>query len=968
MPKVSKLQPGFNTGEISKQVFGRVDNPRYEMALEYCQNYLPLLQGPLIRRPGTKFAGLVKDPSQMPVLIPFQFSVTQNYMLEFGDKYIRFWQGESQTLSTSTMFSVAGIYGQPGNVNNACFYFTGLRSFNTPGINEYQIQNNTITSGTILELQSPYAYADLKRLKWTQKQDTLYLTHPNYQTYKLVRTGLNTWDLKAVIFQDGPYLPLNSYLSLADKANITLQFTNQFAVQLTHGSALITVNTYPVVNIHRAAVFLFPDCQVDISQSTGWQVGDQVVITSAPGATQLNNVFGTGITNSSASQASWTIKTVLTNTSYVIANTGSVSTLTNSTGVMQPALFQLVTGSSGQQWADVFNGSSNSNVYNNGLQPALRNMALYVNGTRYWGHIYNVIHAGQANVLLGVGAGLPVIGTQVIAGIAYPLFSGTTSVWSMGSYNQILGFPSSCTFHQDRLTLSGPPSYPQEIDASMTAQYEVFSASGSNIQVNANNALQFNLTAQDINPIRWIKSNSQGMLVGVQSGEWAITPSSQGQALTPTNIAANQITTFGSADVDALLIGNAAVYIQRAYSKVRELLYYWQVGNFRSTNLSELAQHITIPTITQIVNQKEPHAFVWGLKSDGQLVSLTYNRDDVTLQATAGWARHYLGGQSDATGTPPFVNSIGVMPSGDTTYDQLWLAVKRYINGSTVGTIEYMTRPFNDNTPQEQSYHFDCGATHSSAISVFGVFNSSKASVIAFNHGLTNSSIIRFYNVVGMNQTTTDVNGNVSSSNILNYQTFVVASASTSAFFLKDFLGNYINTNSSSVYVGSGFVSQLITGFPGFTWLKNETISVLADGGISPNTVVDSSGTISLSSPAAFVQFGYQYNSDAQMLRTHEGSAQGTSIGSTRRVNRVAFMLHNVGELSFGPTFKRLIPIEFLTSNANNNDTAIPLFDGIHREGIESSYGFSDTVCFRQNSGLPGMVQAITRFLEEQDV
>lgn len=79
-------------------------------------------------------------------------------------------------------------------------------------------------------------------------------------------------------------------------------------------------------------------------------------------------------------------------------------------------------------------------------------------------------------------------------------------------------------------------------------------------------------------------------------------------------------------------------------------------------------------------------------------------------------------------------------------------------------------------------------------------------------------------------------------------------------------------------------------------------------------------------------------------------------------------MLHNVGEISFGPDFTKLIPMEFLRGDANNAGQAPGLANGIYRDGMQGEYTYTDTVCFRQNSGLPGMIQAITRFLEEQDV
>lgn len=951
MPKESKIQSSFIGGMVSKSVYGRVDSPKYDMSLALAKNYLPTLQGPMIRRPGTKYVTTVTNSTQPPSLIPFQFSATQNSVFELGDKYIRFYTNEGQIVTNTTSFLVAGIYAIPGTFG--AFNISAIRASPIPHPGETFTSSSVITAGSILQLSSPYAWTDTAKIKYAQKNDTVYLTHPNYLPSKLIRTGFNTWDFKQVIFQDGPYLPLNSYLSAGDAANI--QFTPSYDFL---GSSFISIATSP--NFSVTAAFADGSSAVTITApGHNFTVGNKVFVGGINGATSLNNVNNANggvppvFTNSSISQAYWVVSKLVGSSSLDLQGASLNAPMTGSSGFIFPAIFQLISGSSGQYWNDVqVSSSSLGTPASNGI----RNIGLVIDGTRYWGIIQNIEDSAHAIIDMGIGQQLPTSAIQ------------SSVIWQMGVFSNLYGWPATTCFHQDRLVFAGTPGVPQEFDASMTADYEVFSASGSNNQVNNNNALQFSLSSQDLNAIRWIKSSTQGMLAGTQSSEWSIAPSTQSPSLTPTSINATECTYFGSADVDAIGVGNAVLYIQRAQRKVRELLYYWQVGNFRSSNMSELSETITLPAITKLVNQKEIHPQVWALRSDGALLSMAYNRDDVTLQANAAWAYHILGGQSDSAATPPVVTSMAVIPSGDTTYDELWMVVKRYINGSSVTTIEYMTKPFDDVTPQYLSYHFDAGSTYNVPIAVTGISQNASTVITAPAHGLSNSSTIRFYNTVGINFNSIDANGNATIKNQLNGNTYVVTSTAVNTFMIQDFLGNYINTSSSTVYVGSAVVNRLVSSITGINWLANEIVGIVADGGIVANTTVSSIGTLNLPYPAAIVSFGYPYNSDGQMLRTHDGSAQGTSIGSTRRVNRVAFMLHNVGDFSYGPSFTRLIPAEFENADANNADTAPALFDGIHRDGIESDYGFDDMTCFRQSSGLPGMVQAVTRFLEENDV
>lgn len=956
MPKVSKIQSSFRAGQISNSVQGRVEQPQYDTAMKKLQNYIPINQGPLIRRPGTKYVANTILGTVLPYLIPFQFSVSQNYILEFNGGLVRFYTNEGQVITSSNQVTVTGLYGlQPGDPLQ--FFLAGTRNNSVPNTGETIFNSSLLAAGSVLQLAVPYSQGDLPQIKWSQKYDTLYLYHPSYPLGKIQRTGFNTWDYKQVALQDGPYLPLNSYQSIGDSAKINLTVIGISTQNPATGFATVQTSTGQIIPsiTNGSSNLITIQCS-----SHGFSNGDKVCILGAVGTSEANNVSGSIPTQSAVSQAFW-IATNVTNNSFQLANSRFVNAYVGS-GVMYPALFQLVTSSS-----SIFSGSTSSQFWAdthtyafNGQTVSNRNIGLIFNGVRYWGHINTVFNSARALINFGpqqLSSSTPLVNSSLI------------TAWQLGVYNDINGYPACGTFHQDRLSIGGCPNFPQELDMSVTSQYEIFAASGSNLQVNANNAIQFNLTSQEQNAIKWLQSNPQGLLAGTLASEFSITPTSQGGALSPTNFQAIECTYYGSYDSPSIAVNNSIIFIQRAQRKVRELLYYWQVSGFRAANLSELSESITLPSITRLVNQKEPHPAIWGLRSDGQLVSMTYNRDEVTLQIDVAWAPHQLGGQANASGSSaPYTNSIAVIPSGDGSYDELWMVNQRYINSSVVGTIEYMTKPFDDSFSQEQAYHFDCGGTYDSPVTVTGISIGSSCIVTAPSHGFANSSIVRFYSTVGLNQTIIDPDGNIGVFNQLNYNTFVVASSTTNTFQIFDFQGNAINTNSSSVYVGSSLVRKLVTSISGITWLAGETVGVIADGGIHVNTSITQAGVLNLAYPAAVVQFGYPYNSDGQMLRTKDGSAQGTSIGSNRRVNRVAFMLHNVGDFSFGPSFTKLIPAEFGDA-ADLADTATPLYTGIYRDGIEATNDqFSDTICFRQSSGLPGQINAIVRFFEENDV
>lgn len=162
MPRATWIQTGFNAGEWSPTLYGRVDLQKYRLALQLCKRYLPWVQGSLTRCPGTEYIAAAKVATKVR-LQRFEFSTVQAYVLEFGNLYVRF-------------------YTEGGQLLNA---------------------------GVPYEVVTPYTEAELGDLAFTQSADILYIVHPNHPPQMLKRLGATNWQLVAVDFQDGPYLPRN---------------------------------------------------------------------------------------------------------------------------------------------------------------------------------------------------------------------------------------------------------------------------------------------------------------------------------------------------------------------------------------------------------------------------------------------------------------------------------------------------------------------------------------------------------------------------------------------------------------------------------------------------------------------------------------------------------------------------------------------------------------------------------------
>jgi hypothetical protein len=296
--------------------------------------------------------------------------------------------------------------------------------------------------------------------------------------------------------------------------------------------------------------------------------------------------------------------------------------------------------------------------------------------------------------------------TSVTADIKSNFGAATaSSEWRLGLYCSANGYPSCSMFFEDRLFFAGCTAYPQRIDGSSSGLYETFSPSKTDSTVTDSSALSFSLNAADVNVIRWMQDDEKGLIIGSVGGEWVLRASSLSQALTPTNVTAKRSTAFGSANVTAVRAGRSSIYIQRAGRKVRELAYVYEVDGFRSPDMTVLSEHISESGFVASNYQQEPWSIVWFVRNDGQLVGMTYERD----QDVIGWHRHILGGSLGAGDAS--VESVACIPTPDGTADEAWLVVKRTIDGVDRRYIEYITPRFESNTT-EDAFFVDCGLTY----------------------------------------------------------------------------------------------------------------------------------------------------------------------------------------------------------------------------------------------------------------
>ena len=154
MANARNLLRSFGGGELTPEMYGRIDDAKYQTGLALCRNFIVKPHGPAENRAGTQFVREVKTSAKKTRVIPFSYSTTQTMVLEFGDQYIR---------------------------------------FHTQGA-------TVLSGGSPYEITTPYLEADLFDLHYVQSADVLTITHPNYAPRELRRLASTNWTLTTISF------------------------------------------------------------------------------------------------------------------------------------------------------------------------------------------------------------------------------------------------------------------------------------------------------------------------------------------------------------------------------------------------------------------------------------------------------------------------------------------------------------------------------------------------------------------------------------------------------------------------------------------------------------------------------------------------------------------------------------------------------------------------------------------------
>lgn len=160
---------------------------------------------------------------------------------------------------------------------------------------------------------------------------------------------------------------------------------------------------------------------------------------------------------------------------------------------------------------------------------------------------------------------------------------------------------------------------------------------------------------------------------------------------------------------------------------------------------------------------------------------------------------------------------------------------------------------------------------------------------------------------------------------------------------------------------GSTYRGEPANIIAGLEYLEGESVVVLADGYVVKDLVVEN-GQITLPTPASIVTVGLPYESVLETLTFDVSQGDGSNLNRKKRVVAVSVRYNNSRGSRISVNGHREVPM--LERKIENTDTDISLKSGFYREILPSAHNEPTTIKIRQDEPLPLTIVSIIPELE----
>lgn len=937
---INFLQNSFASGELSPEVWGRTDRPFYKNGLEICRNFFPLLTGGCRFRPGSRYS-IHSRLNQDAWGVPFRFSIDQAYSLEFTDYKLRIHHDGGVILETAK--AITGLVVATGVFTSATHGFStddeiyldslvgpfvlnkrfyrvvrvDANTFTLKDVDGVAIDTTALTAyvsgGTaarVYEITSPYTAAEGPQIKYCGTADVMYIFHPDHEPRVLIRAGATSWSINIY----------TRYSSEWNISAITQASPGEITTAVPHG--LIT--------------------------------NDRIYLSQIVGMTELNQTEFLVVYVAATKFTLKTLAGTAVNTSaYGAYVSGGKVAIVRDVGLA-------ITGISKAAAGIVTIASHGLSTYDKVFITDIVGM-VELNDRFLW---VKKIDANTFSLTDELGVDIDTTGYTTWSS------AGTVSL-IRGLFTKIGDFPSGGGFYGGRMAIGGTDNDPDVFWLSRgpdtetgEAQYDDYS-----IGTNATDGMVWVLSSQNLQAHRiyWFSGTPKFMVVGTSSGLYKVNGGADGDAITPTAIHSDAVSSIGAADMMPLLVGGQTYYVEQGSLTLRAFGYSLLDDSYKAFDKSVLADEITSPGIIQLAYAKGRPEIIFAVRADGVLLSCTIlESDDV-----AGWARHYFAGSGKV---------ISIVTEPQTTgFDTVCAFVERTINGATRRYIEPLSQ---DPLLPDPSDYYSGDANEDADVEQFGkvVFELQKQFIrmdSVLIRDTTQTMLLTLNALSGTGKTATAASAAFTADSVGQYIFAKFVDGTEAGIAL---ITEYTSPTVVTITIVETFTSlTMAAGYwyltddviTGLGHLEGETVGVLTDGGLHPDCEVVG-GAIALDYPARYIQIGKKYTGFGRSLDMDVPGTASTGIARNKTVEKLFVRLRNtlggkfgvsingLYNLTYGGKFGAsiggiysLVELMYRRAGASYYDRPPLLFTGLKNIPLSDGYANEKHFYFMQDQPLP---------------
>lgn len=737
----------FIAGELAPWLDG-ISNQMTQQGCRTLENWIVRKQGQATRRPGTFYAGEVKDSADSTILVPVTIDDDNRYVLEIGDAYIRFWDQATHALithpSTTTIYEVTSPWSTAEIANLAYIYSPSEKSVHFVHSNhpEYSLIHSADASWAIETSKwvtsKAYALFDntYRAVKTTNDVDFEWQNKYSSSLQVYVRRG-KKWSDGTTVFDASPY---RAYFSFEDTEGTAWSVNTFDSGAGGYGGDAYILDS-GLGSFVQGSASAMGTGSIWVSND-GFQTSSEVNVQSAVAyevvtysrTEEIWRATGAGRSAYSYDKSTWVS---LTDASVLATNglggmaAGTIWVLAGGTRIYTAtsglAPFTVALSVTGFTFQDVDVGNSNGVplwvAIGQSGSTSTTQLGIYASSTgTVWTKTYTGTMWGNTGVAAGGSArSVAWINNRFVVApldeTSKYLTSPDGSTWQsvtipekfgmarigaiVASDDYFVDFSDSENYftrisaNEGRKIVAGTSAHPDRIYGSRVGEFSNFYFDDY-----ADSAFSYDILGERNVDIQWMMGGMGGLVVGTRTAE-GIMLGSPSEGITTNTAQFKWLSTFGSDSVQPVRAGNTIIFVQRGGEIIRG--FRPDLGA-NSPDLTAFADHIAEGGIVEIDHQEDPQGIVWFVRGDGQLLGLTFDGQ------TVAWSRVKPASTSLSVG---IVESVAVIPTSGAE-DEVWCVVKRVVGAGTKRYVEYFDTLKVDTAAS--AHYLDSGAEVTSGV------------------------------------------------------------------------------------------------------------------------------------------------------------------------------------------------------------------------------------------------------------